>query len=123
MESAACGLLAARSIWARLTGRDWAPPPQTTMCGALLGYITTPNKDFQPMGGEHGHPARPPRHPGQARPLRRFVRDRAGGDEEVGGGLNQGVSEAAKSAGRSAECGAVRASSAADTAAYSRPRG
>ena len=54
MESAACGLLAARSIWARLTGRDWAPPPQTTMCGALLGYITTPNKDFQPMGANMG---------------------------------------------------------------------
>ena len=60
MESAACGLLAARSIWARLTGRDWAPPPQTTMCGALLGYITTPNKDFQPMGANMGIlPARP----------------------------------------------------------------
>ena len=60
MESAACGLLAARSIWARLTGRDWTPPPQTTMCGALLGYITTPNKDFQPMGANMGIlPARP----------------------------------------------------------------
>ena len=60
MESAACGLLAARSIWTRLTGRDWAPPPQTTMCGALLGYITTPNKDFQPMGANMGIlPARP----------------------------------------------------------------
>ena len=60
MESAACGLLAAHSIWARLTGRDWAPPPQTTMCGALLGYITTPNKDFQPMGANMGIlPARP----------------------------------------------------------------
>ena len=60
MESAACGRLAARSIWARLTGRDWTPPPQTTMCGALLGYITTPNKDFQPMGANMGIlPARP----------------------------------------------------------------
>ena len=60
MESAACSLLAARSIWARLTGRDWTPPPQTTMCGALLGYITTPNKDFQPMGANMGIlPARP----------------------------------------------------------------
>ena len=60
MESAACGLLAARSIWARLTGRDWTPPPQTTMCGALLGYITTPNKNFQPMGANMGIlPARP----------------------------------------------------------------
>ena len=24
------------------------------MCGALLGYITTPNKDFQPMGANMG---------------------------------------------------------------------
>ena len=60
MESAACGLLAARSILARLAGRPWTPPPQTTMCGALLGYITTPNKDFQPMGANMGIlPARP----------------------------------------------------------------
>ena len=31
MESAACGLLAARSIWARLTGRDWAPPDRKSV--------------------------------------------------------------------------------------------
>ena len=24
------------------------------MCGALLDYITTPNKDFQPMGANMG---------------------------------------------------------------------
>ena len=59
MESAASGLLAARSVWARLTGRAWTPPPPQTMCGALLGYITTRNKDFQPMGANMGILPRP----------------------------------------------------------------
>ncbi len=59
MESAASGLLAARSVWARLTGRAWTPPLPQTMCGALLGYITTPNKDFQPMGANMGILPRP----------------------------------------------------------------
>ncbi len=54
MESAACGLLAARSIYARLRGRTLPPPPAASMCGALVQYITTPNKDFQPMGANMG---------------------------------------------------------------------
>lgn len=54
MESAASGLLAARQILARLRGRELPPPPPQTMCGALLQYITTPNKDFQPMGANMG---------------------------------------------------------------------
>ena len=54
MESAASGLLAARQILARLQGRPLPPPPPETMCGALLQYITTPNKDFQPMGANMG---------------------------------------------------------------------
>ena len=54
MESAASGLLAARQILARLQGRQLPPPPPQTMCGALLSYITTPNKDFQPMGANMG---------------------------------------------------------------------
>lgn len=54
MESAACGLLAARSMEARLSGRAFTPPPADTMCGALLRYITTPTKDFQPMGANMG---------------------------------------------------------------------
>ena len=54
MENAASGLLAARSLYARLCGRPWSPPPETTMCGALIRYITTPNKDFQPMGANMG---------------------------------------------------------------------
>ena len=54
MESAASGLLAARQILARLNGRTLPPPPPETMCGALIAYITTPNKDFQPMGANMG---------------------------------------------------------------------
>ena len=54
MESAACGLLAARSLYARLTGRPLPPPPADTMCGALLQYLTTENKHFQPMGANMG---------------------------------------------------------------------
>ena len=54
MESAACGLLAARGVEARLAGRAFAPPPADTMCGALLRYITSPAKDFQPMGANMG---------------------------------------------------------------------
>lgn len=54
MESAACGLLAARGMAARLDGRTYVPPPADTMCGALLRYITAPAKDFQPMGANMG---------------------------------------------------------------------
>ena len=54
MESAASGLLAAHQMLARLNGRELPPPPAATMCGALLDYITTPNKDFQPMGANFG---------------------------------------------------------------------
>lgn len=53
-ESAACGLLAARAVDAALDKRRAAPPPRNTMCGALLGYITSPNRDFQPMGANMG---------------------------------------------------------------------
>ena len=52
MESAACGLLAARNLYARLEGRQLPPPPAETMCGALVQYLTTENKNFQPMGAK-----------------------------------------------------------------------
>ena len=54
MESAACGLLAARSLWAALNGREYAMPPANTMLGQLTRYITTENKNFQPMGANMG---------------------------------------------------------------------
>ncbi|HJA25096.1 MAG TPA: methylenetetrahydrofolate--tRNA-(uracil(54)-C(5))-methyltransferase (FADH(2)-oxidizing) TrmFO [Candidatus Fournierella merdigallinarum] len=54
MESAACGLLAARSIWAALNGRSGEAPPANTMLGQLVRYITSENKNFQPMGANMG---------------------------------------------------------------------
>ncbi|MEA4912861.1 MAG: methylenetetrahydrofolate--tRNA-(uracil(54)-C(5))-methyltransferase (FADH(2)-oxidizing) TrmFO [Oscillospiraceae bacterium] len=54
MESAACGQLAARFLGAALRGETARIPGEDTMCGALLRYITAPNKDFQPMGANMG---------------------------------------------------------------------
>ena len=54
MESAASGLLAARAVYARLCGQSVPEYSAETMCGALLGYITSPVKDFQPMGANMG---------------------------------------------------------------------
>ncbi len=54
MESAACGLLAAHSLYARMAGAELPPPPADTMCGALVRYITAENKNFQPMGANMG---------------------------------------------------------------------
>ena len=50
----ACGLLAARNLYARLEGKQLPPPPADTMCGALVQYLTTENKNFQPMGANMG---------------------------------------------------------------------
>ncbi len=54
MESAASGILAARFLLDRLEGKTPEIPSENTMCGALLRYITTENKDFQPMGANMG---------------------------------------------------------------------
>ncbi|MDL2324665.1 methylenetetrahydrofolate--tRNA-(uracil(54)-C(5))-methyltransferase (FADH(2)-oxidizing) TrmFO [Ruminococcaceae bacterium OttesenSCG-928-A16] len=54
MESAACGLLAARALLRGLQGKPYMPPPSVSMCGALMQYITTPNVNFQPMGANMG---------------------------------------------------------------------
>ena len=54
MESTACGLLAAHAIEARCHGWEVPQYPLETMTGALLSYITTQSKDFQPMGANMG---------------------------------------------------------------------
>ncbi len=54
MESAMCGIFAARFAHDRLLGRESALPSRNTMCGALLCYITTGQKEFQPMGANMG---------------------------------------------------------------------
>jgi methylenetetrahydrofolate--tRNA-(uracil-5-)-methyltransferase len=52
VESAACGLLAARAILDRLAGRAFRPPPAATAIGALHRHLTgeahPPGHDYQP---------------------------------------------------------------------------
>lgn len=40
VESAACGYLVALALHARLTGKEWVPPPATTALGALFRHVT-----------------------------------------------------------------------------------
>lgn len=54
MESAAGGLLAAHNLLRHLQGRPPLALPKTSMLGALVGYITSENRDFQPMGANMG---------------------------------------------------------------------
>ena len=62
VESASIGLLAGRAAVAQRLGRPWAPPPQTTAFGALLGHITGGHiladdgsqRSFQPMNVNFG---------------------------------------------------------------------
>ncbi|OPX96444.1 MAG: Methylenetetrahydrofolate--tRNA-(uracil-5-)-methyltransferase TrmFO [Syntrophorhabdus sp. PtaB.Bin006] len=54
IESTAMGLLAGVSVCASLEGHTFAPPPEDTCIGALLNYITTENKHFQPMNVNFG---------------------------------------------------------------------
>ncbi len=53
-ESITCGLLAARFVLAKLQNSEINKLPPQTMCGGLLNYILTENKDFQPQGAAMG---------------------------------------------------------------------
>ncbi len=53
-ESAASGLLSAIFLDRMLKNKQQIIPSEKTMCGALLRYITAPNKNFQPMGANMG---------------------------------------------------------------------
>jgi methylenetetrahydrofolate--tRNA-(uracil-5-)-methyltransferase len=52
VESAACGLLAARAVLDRLAGRPFRPPPAATAMGALHRHLTgeahPPGHEYQP---------------------------------------------------------------------------
>jgi methylenetetrahydrofolate--tRNA-(uracil-5-)-methyltransferase len=48
VESAACGLCVGAMLGEALHGRAFAPPPDTTALGALLGHLRRPSADFQP---------------------------------------------------------------------------
>ncbi|MRR38573.1 methylenetetrahydrofolate--tRNA-(uracil(54)-C(5))-methyltransferase (FADH(2)-oxidizing) TrmFO, partial [bacterium] len=54
MESASTGILAGISLHARISGRDFSPPPADTAMGALIQHITEPAKDFQPTNINFG---------------------------------------------------------------------
>ena len=55
MESAASGIIAARSIVNRIKGKAPETFPKYTMLGALSGYISDETvKNFQPMGANFG---------------------------------------------------------------------
>jgi len=55
LESAACGLWVGLMLAAKLHGKALAPPPDTTVLGALLGHLRRPPaKSFQPSNAHFG---------------------------------------------------------------------
>lgn len=54
VESTAMGLIAGISALMFSRGKDFLPPPEESCVGALLSYITTPIKGFQPMNVNFG---------------------------------------------------------------------
>jgi len=54
VESIATGLWAGINAVRLLSGKDPIVPPNETMLGGLIKYITTPNKNFQPMNANFG---------------------------------------------------------------------
>jgi methylenetetrahydrofolate--tRNA-(uracil-5-)-methyltransferase len=82
VESAACGLLAARAILDRLRGRPFRPPPPATALGALHRHVTgeahPPDYEYQPTNVVFAlFPPLPGRHRGkEARKLAHAERAR-----------------------------------------------
>ncbi|BAT72192.1 methylenetetrahydrofolate--tRNA-(uracil-5-)-methyltransferase [Thermosulfidibacter takaii ABI70S6] len=54
MESASTGIIAGINAARLVDYKDPIVPPEVTMIGALLRYISTPKKDFQPMNANFG---------------------------------------------------------------------
>ncbi len=54
MESALMGLMAGISACLTARGGDFVPPPPTTCSGALIRYLTTETRNFQPMNINFG---------------------------------------------------------------------
>ncbi|MEG0766591.1 MAG: methylenetetrahydrofolate--tRNA-(uracil(54)-C(5))-methyltransferase (FADH(2)-oxidizing) TrmFO, partial [Clostridia bacterium] len=54
VESASSGLVAALSLARTLQGKAPIFFPRTTAIGALAQYVSTPNRDFQPMNANFG---------------------------------------------------------------------
>jgi methylenetetrahydrofolate--tRNA-(uracil-5-)-methyltransferase len=55
VESAACGLLAARFVSERLSGREPRLPPNTTAHGGLLSQLSRNADDYQPSNITFSH--------------------------------------------------------------------
>ena len=66
VESAASGLMAAIYCLKKIKGQDYQTVSDKTVLGALAKYITTENKDFEPMNANFGI----------LPPLERVVRDK-----------------------------------------------
>lgn len=54
MESTLMGAMAGISAFMAASGTVFSPPPPTTCSGALIRYLTTQNKNFQPMNINFG---------------------------------------------------------------------
>ncbi len=54
VESIMSGLVAAKSVIARIDGKPLPEFPRTTITGALCSYLETPNSSFQPMNANFG---------------------------------------------------------------------
>jgi len=54
VESAMSGLMAGFHIARRILGKPPVEFKSDTVCGALSGYISSPNPDFQPMNANYG---------------------------------------------------------------------
>ena len=67
VESAASGLMAGIYLYKKLQGKNVSTISNNTVLGSLAKYITTENKDFQPMNANFGI----------LPPLDRIVRDKA----------------------------------------------
>ena len=67
VESAGSGIAAAMNLYCRLKGKPPLCWTDETVTGALAGYISSPNADFQPMNANYGI----------LRPLGENVRDKA----------------------------------------------
>ena len=54
VESAASGLMSAVYCARKINNKDSVHISENTVLGSLARYITTPNKDFQPMNANFG---------------------------------------------------------------------
>ena len=54
IESAASGMLAGISMWQDLCGKERTDWTDLTVIGAMGKYISTPNRNFQPMNATFG---------------------------------------------------------------------